>query len=98
MFSIPNPATKAARGALGLIRRVRKAIGGADSISVLDQTRTADGPKSTYEIRLAMQKVMQTDVSVRNHLMKVFEELRRWINHSRMRYEGPRYDLELRSS
>jgi len=37
---------------------------GADSISVLDQIRTADGPKSTHEIRLAMQKTMQTDVSV----------------------------------
>lgn len=37
---------------------------GADSIQVLDRVRTADGPKSTAEIRLAMQKVMQTDVSV----------------------------------
>ncbi len=37
---------------------------GADSISVLDKTRTADGPKSTNEVRSAMQKVMQTDVSV----------------------------------
>ncbi|OCK93510.1 succinate dehydrogenase subunit A [Cenococcum geophilum 1.58] len=37
---------------------------GADSISVVDQIRTADGPKSTAEIRNAMQKVMQTDVSV----------------------------------
>jgi succinate dehydrogenase (ubiquinone) flavoprotein subunit len=37
---------------------------GAESISIIDQMRTADGPKSTSEIRLAMQKVMQTDVSV----------------------------------
>jgi succinate dehydrogenase (ubiquinone) flavoprotein subunit len=37
---------------------------GADSISIVDQVRTADGPKSTAEIRNAMQKVMQTDVSV----------------------------------
>ncbi|MDI1491351.1 MAG: succinate dehydrogenase flavoprotein subunit [Ramalina farinacea] len=37
---------------------------GADSISVLDKVRKASGPKSTHEIRLAMQKVMQTDVSV----------------------------------
>jgi succinate dehydrogenase (ubiquinone) flavoprotein subunit len=37
---------------------------GADSIAVLDKIRTADGPKSTHEVRLAMQKVMQTDVSV----------------------------------
>jgi succinate dehydrogenase (ubiquinone) flavoprotein subunit len=31
---------------------------------MLDQIRTSDGPKSTAEIRLAMQKTMQTDVSV----------------------------------
>jgi len=37
---------------------------GAESISVLDSIRTADGQKSTHDIRLAMQKTMQTDVSV----------------------------------
>ncbi|KAI4211277.1 MAG: hypothetical protein LQ351_005961 [Letrouitia transgressa] len=37
---------------------------GAESISVLDKIRTADGPKSTSQIRADMQKVMQTDVSV----------------------------------
>ena len=37
---------------------------GADSIAALDQARTADGPTSTAEIRTAMQKVMQTDMSV----------------------------------
>ena len=37
---------------------------GAESISVLDKIRNSDGPKSTAEIRLAMQKVMQTDVAV----------------------------------
>ena len=37
---------------------------GAESISVLDQVRTASGSKPTAEIRNAMQKVMQTDVSV----------------------------------
>jgi len=37
---------------------------GAESISVLDHARTATGPKPTAEIRSAMQKVMQTDVSV----------------------------------
>lgn len=37
---------------------------GAESISVIDKVRTADGSKSTAEIRLAMQKVMQTDVAV----------------------------------
>ncbi|KAH8165133.1 hypothetical protein CIB48_g3119 [Xylaria polymorpha] len=37
---------------------------GAESIEVLDQVRNSSGPKSTAEIRLAMQKAMQTDVSV----------------------------------
>ncbi|KAE8351320.1 FAD binding domain-containing protein [Aspergillus coremiiformis] len=37
---------------------------GAQSIKDLDFARTADGPKSTFEIRNAMQKAMQTDVSV----------------------------------
>ncbi|TWU76892.1 succinate dehydrogenase flavoprotein subunit [Metarhizium rileyi] len=37
---------------------------GSDHIEVLDQVRTSDGPRSTAEIRLAMQKAMQTDVSV----------------------------------
>ncbi|KAH9909378.1 succinate flavoprotein subunit [Xylariomycetidae sp. FL2044] len=37
---------------------------GAESIEVLDQVRNSSGPKSTGEIRLAMQKAMQTDVSV----------------------------------
>jgi len=37
---------------------------GAESISAIDKVRTADGPKSTAEIRTTMQKVMQTDVSV----------------------------------
>jgi succinate dehydrogenase (ubiquinone) flavoprotein subunit len=37
---------------------------GADSIAVFDKVRTSSGPKSTAEIRLAMQNIMQTDVSV----------------------------------
>ncbi|KAH7086927.1 succinate dehydrogenase subunit A [Paraphoma chrysanthemicola] len=37
---------------------------GADSIAVLDKIRNSDGSKSTAEVRLAMQKVMQTDVAV----------------------------------
>ncbi|KAJ5198242.1 uncharacterized protein N7498_007359 [Penicillium cinerascens] len=37
---------------------------GAQSIKDLDFARKADGPKSTFEIRNAMQKAMQTDVSV----------------------------------
>ncbi|KAK4162121.1 succinate dehydrogenase [Cladorrhinum sp. PSN259] len=41
-----------------------EADAGAESIEVLDKIRTADGPKSTAEIRLAMQKTMQRDVSV----------------------------------
>ena len=41
-----------------------RADAGADAISVLDHVRTANGPKSTSEIRLDMQKVMQNDVAV----------------------------------
>jgi succinate dehydrogenase (ubiquinone) flavoprotein subunit len=37
---------------------------GAESIAHLDKIRKSDGPKSTSDIRLAMQKTMQTDVSV----------------------------------
>ncbi|KAI1299102.1 succinate flavoprotein subunit [Xylaria venustula] len=37
---------------------------GAESIETLDQVRNSSGPKSTAEVRLAMQKAMQTDVSV----------------------------------
>lgn len=37
---------------------------GKESIANLDKVRTSEGTKSTAEIRLAMQKTMQTDVSV----------------------------------
>ncbi len=37
---------------------------GSESIEVLDKLRNSSGSKSTAEIRLAMQKVMQRDVSV----------------------------------
>ena len=37
---------------------------GAKSIANLDKVRLSDGPKTTHEIRLAMQKAMQTDVAV----------------------------------
>ncbi|KAK9376438.1 FAD binding domain-containing protein [Lipomyces chichibuensis] len=37
---------------------------GAATIANLDKLRTAEGPRSTASIRLAMQRVMQTDVSV----------------------------------
>ena len=40
------------------------ASAGAEAISTVDEIRTADGPKSTNEVRSAMQKVMQTDASV----------------------------------
>ena len=41
-----------------------RADAGAETISVLDQIRTSEGSKSTNDVRSAMQKVMQTDVSV----------------------------------
>lgn len=37
---------------------------GAESINVVDKVRTSSGSQSTHDIRGAMQKVMQTDVSV----------------------------------
>lgn len=37
---------------------------GAETINMLDKVRTSEGPKSTNEVRSAMQKTMQTDVSV----------------------------------
>jgi succinate dehydrogenase (ubiquinone) flavoprotein subunit len=37
---------------------------GAESIKVLDQVRNSDGSKSPFEIRNAMQRTMQSDVSV----------------------------------
>jgi succinate dehydrogenase (ubiquinone) flavoprotein subunit len=48
----------------GLPHQEISADAGADSIDVLDKVRTSDGPKSTNDVRAAMQKVMQTDVSV----------------------------------
>jgi len=48
----------------GKAHQAISADAGADTISVLDQVRRASGPKSTNDIRSAMQKVMQTDVSV----------------------------------
>lgn len=37
---------------------------GLKSVEFLDQIRNADGPKPTAEIRLEMQKAMQTDAAV----------------------------------
>jgi succinate dehydrogenase (ubiquinone) flavoprotein subunit len=37
---------------------------GAESISSVDQVRTSEGPRSTHDIRLDMQRAMQADVSV----------------------------------
>jgi succinate dehydrogenase (ubiquinone) flavoprotein subunit len=48
----------------GMPHKEISADAGADSIKVLDQIRTSDGPKSTHDVRLAMQKTMQSDVSV----------------------------------
>ncbi|KAK3694832.1 succinate flavoprotein subunit [Podospora appendiculata] len=48
----------------GAAHKPLSADAGAESIEVLDQIRTSDGPKTTAEIRLAMQKTMQRDVSV----------------------------------
>ena len=48
----------------GMPHKEIRADAGAEAISVLDKIRTADGPKTTNDIRSAMQKVMQTDVSV----------------------------------
>jgi len=48
----------------GMPHKEISADAGADSIKILDQVRTSDGPKTTHEVRLAMQKTMQTDVSV----------------------------------
>ncbi|KAF7170280.1 hypothetical protein CNMCM5623_002741 [Aspergillus felis] len=48
----------------GKAHRELSSDAGAESIKDLDFVRNADGPKSTHEIRNAMQKTMQTDVSV----------------------------------
>lgn len=48
----------------GTAHKEQPAEAGAEAISFVDHIRTADGSKSTHEIRSAMQKVMQTDVSV----------------------------------
>lgn len=37
---------------------------GAEGIKTLDEVRTSDGPRSSHDVRLAMQKTMQSDVSV----------------------------------
>lgn len=48
----------------GMPHKEISADAGHESIEVLDQVRRSDGSKSTHDIRLAMQKAMQTDVSV----------------------------------
>ncbi|KAI1333410.1 succinate flavoprotein subunit [Xylariaceae sp. FL0255] len=48
----------------GAAQKPISADAGAESIEVLDQVRNSTGPKSTAEVRLAMQRAMQTDVSV----------------------------------
>ncbi|OQU93906.1 hypothetical protein CLAIMM_00355 [Cladophialophora immunda] len=48
----------------GQTQKELAADAGADSINVLDKIRNSTGPRSTADIRAAMQKTMQTDVSV----------------------------------
>lgn len=48
----------------GAAHKELPADAGADAISVVDHIRTSSGPKSPNDIRNAMQKAMQTDVSV----------------------------------
>ncbi|KAI0482928.1 succinate flavoprotein subunit [Xylariaceae sp. FL0804] len=48
----------------GMTPKPLSADAGAGTIETLDQVRNSSGPKSTAEVRLAMQKAMQTDVSV----------------------------------
>ena len=48
----------------GKAHRELPADAGAQSIKDLDFVRTAEGPKSTFDIRNAMQRAMQSDVSV----------------------------------
>jgi succinate dehydrogenase (ubiquinone) flavoprotein subunit len=64
---------------LGELLKETSANAGVDSTVVLDKLRTSKGLKSTHEIRLAMQKAMQTDVS---YLTRVLGGSRRSINHS----------------
>lgn len=52
---------------------------GAEAIGAIDKIRTADGPKSTHEIRSAMQKVMQTDVSVFRTQESLDEGVKRYV-------------------
>ena len=60
---------------------------GADAISVVDHIRKASGPHSTSEIRGAMQKVMQTDVSVFRTQESLDEGVRKMRDIDRM-FEG----------
>jgi succinate dehydrogenase (ubiquinone) flavoprotein subunit len=50
---------------------------GAGSIADLDRVRTSSGPRSTFDVRLAMQKAMQTDVSVFRTQTSLDEGVRR---------------------
>ena len=50
---------------------------GKESIAELDKIRTSDGPLSTAEIRLNMQKTMQTDAAV-------FRSVRNSCSHSEL--------------
>ena len=57
---------------------------GADAISVVDHIRTANGPHSTSAIRSAMQKIMQTDVSVFRTQESLEEGVKKMRNADKM--------------
>ena len=52
---------------------------GAESIKVIDDIRTADGPKSTSEVRSAMQKTMQADFSVFRTQESLDKGVKKWV-------------------
>jgi len=54
---------------------------GADSISTIDSVRTSDGPKSTSEVRLKMQKAMQADFGVFRTQESLDEGLAKYVVH-----------------
>ena len=55
---------------------------GADAIKAIDDIRTADGPKSTNEIRSAMQKTMQADVSVFRTQSSLDEGVKKYVSRN----------------
>ena len=68
----------------GKPHRELSADAGAQSIKDLDFARNADGPKSTFDIRNAMQKTMQSDVSVFRTQESLDEGVEKMINVDQM--------------